>query len=523
MSRIAIVKIHPGLNMALPQLSGDLVQAGHETRMYFFKQYKIEEEYFNSEFSDDRNVKLEANYTDFEEEYQTLAAQLADFNPDVIGLSVISLSIPEAVKTTQFLRSKFNLPIIWGGVGVTLEPEIAIPHADIICVGEGEEVMVDLADRLDKGEDIKRIEGTWAKTEDGEIIKNARRPSGSLDAISIPDWNPDKMLYITSEKVLDGAAAYKLITDGDYQIMTQRGCPFSCSFCVESRYQEMFGKKNSLRRRSVDVVIEELVRAKETFNPQVIWFWDDVFTLNPRWLEEFLPRYKEEVGIPFWCYTYPTTHKPKLLRQLKDAGCNCISMGVQSGSERVLREVYNRPTPLDRVIEASQEIVDAGIIGYFDLISRSSFEIEEDLRSTFNFLVDLPQEMNYIGVGEMKSYPTYAYTREEEAAEIDTIAKSVEGLDDKTFDYYHNLYWVALNPHLDREEKLRIGADPAYRENPALLEKYYYAHLTVNQAIYQMRMATISGDHPYQMFPPPRHKHNPMSASQAPPAARVSV
>ena len=236
MSRIAIVKIHPGLNMALPQLSGDLVQAGHETRMYFFKQYKIEEEYFNSEFSDDRNVKLEANYTDFEEEYQTLAAQLADFNPDVIGLSVISLSIPEAVKTTQFLRSKFNLPIIWGGVGVTLEPEIAIPHADIICVGEGEEVMVDLADRLDKGEDIKRIEGTWAKTKDGEIIKNARRPSGSLDAISIPDWNPDKMLYITSEKVLDGAAAYKLITDGDYQIMTQRGCPFSCSFCVESRY-----------------------------------------------------------------------------------------------------------------------------------------------------------------------------------------------------------------------------------------------------------------------------------------------
>ena len=74
--------------------------------------------------------------------------------------------------------------------------------------------------------------------------------------------------------------------------MTQRGCPFSCSFCIESVYQDMFGKKNSLRRRSVDVVIEELVAAKQKLGIRQVMFYDDVFTVNPRWLREFAPRYK---------------------------------------------------------------------------------------------------------------------------------------------------------------------------------------------------------------------------------------
>ncbi|HEY6131728.1 MAG TPA: radical SAM protein, partial [Halioglobus sp.] len=297
-----------------------------------------------------------------------------------------------------------------------------------------------------------------------------------------------------------------------YQIMTQRGCPFSCSFCIESRYQEMFGKKSSLRRRSVDLVIEELVAAKEKFNPRVLWFWDDVFTVNPRWLKDFLPKYKEKVGIPFWCYTYPTTHDLGRLKDLKEAGCNCISMGIQSGSERILQDVYNRPTPLDRVIEASQEIIDAGLHGYFDLISKSSFETEADLRSTFEFLIDLPQEMNYGGIGEMKSYPTYAYTTQEETIKSSNIVSTLCTVDDKTYDYYHRLYWVARNPFIDKQDKLAIGNEPMFRNAPELLEQYCYGVRSVNMAIYQMRIVTEKGEHPNKLFPPEPYVHKPIKA-----------
>ncbi len=504
MSRIAIIKIHPGLNMALPQLSGDLVRAGHKTRMFFFKSYKFEREYMDSASlinrSDDVAPIVEIDYGD---DYEALAVRLEAFKPDALGLSVISLSIPEAIKTTAFLRGRFDLPILWGGVGTTLEPEVAIEHADLVCVGEGEGVMVEFADRLDAKLDWKDIGGTWTHADDGTVIKNPKRDIRDLDEIAIPDWDFTKMVYVTDEKAIAGRQALQLITQGDYQIMTQRGCPFSCSFCVESRYQEMFGKKKSLRRRNIDVVLEELVQAKEQHNPGVIWFWDDVFTLNPRWLNEFLPRYKAEVGIPFWCYTYPTTHKLELLLQLKEAGGNCLSMGIQSGSERILEEVYNRPTPLGRVIEASQEIVEAGIVGYFDLISNSSFETEEDLRSTFNFLIELPQELVYLGPGDMKSYPTYSYTRNEEAMLATNVLASTVGVTKEIYDYYHNLYRVARNPLLDKEEKIKIGSERMFRETPALLNEHIYAQTSFEDGIRQMRQATVSGAHPYSFYPVP--------------------
>jgi radical SAM superfamily enzyme YgiQ (UPF0313 family) len=383
--------------------------------MFFFKSYKFEREYMDSASlinrADDVAPIVEIDYGD---DYEARAVRLEAFKPDTLGLSVISLSISEAIKTTAFLRGRFDLPILWGGVGTILEPEVAIEHADLVCVGEGEGVMVAFAGRL----------------------------------------------------------ALQLITKGDYQIMSQRGCPFSCAFCVESRYQEMFGKKRSLRRRNIDVVLEELVQAKEQHNPGVIWFWDDVFTLNPRWLNEFLPRYKAEVGIHFWCYTDPITHKLELLLQLKEAGGNCLLMGIQSGSERILEEVYNRPTPLGRVIEASQEIVEAGIVGYFDLISNSSFETEEDLRSTFNFPIELPQELVYLGRGDMKSYPTYSYTRNEEVILATNVLASTVGVTKEVYDYYHNLYRVARNRLLDKEEKLKIGSECIFRETRALLNEY---------------------------------------------------
>ncbi len=518
MAKIALVKIHPDLNMALPQLTGDLSRAGHFARMYFFKDYNVQE-YLETPFSADRSLALkDSGDYQFGADYEALAEKLDDFKPHAIGLSVISLSIPEAIKTTAFLRERFDVPILWGGVGTTLEPEIAIEHADLVCIGDGEEVLIEFADCIhekprwrERGEWLK-IDGTWAKDEHGNVHKNPKRSIGSLDDIAIPDWTPSKMFYVTDGFVKRGKLAQERVSFGDYQIMTQRGCPFSCSFCVESRYQEMFGKKSSLRRRSVDVVLEELVKVKETFSPTpaMIWFWDDVFTLNPRWLDEFLPRYKEEVGLPFWCYTYPTTHNLELLKKLKEAGCNSITMGIQSGSERLLSDVYNRPTPLDRVLEAAEEIVESGITGYFDLITRSNFETEADLRSTFEFLTKLSQRMIFMGAGDMKSYPTYAYTRKETEEMGDNILATNFGLDDATYEYYHQLYFVARNPHIDIEEKLRIGNEPLFRSNPELLDQFTYVKLDFYEVLRQMRLCTISGEYPYDMFPPPQYEHVPL-------------
>ncbi len=478
MARIALIKIFTGLNLAPAQLSGELLRAGHASRIIYFKDHHIvnyehKDEY---EVTDYPGVFIDANatkkvwncYKPFsEKEYKLLVEDLQEFQPDAIGFSVISGTIPAAATVTAKLKEYFDVPIIWGGPGPTLEPERCIQLTDLVCVNEGEEVIVELANKLDAKADITDIAGTLARKPDGSVVKNATRPLLKLDNIAIPDWNLDHYVHINNFKG-KRTHIYPNNLGQEYPIMTQRGCPFSCSFCIESRYQDMFGKKDSLRRRDVDLVLKELHWAKDNLDIKSVLFYDDVFTVNPRWLKKFLPRYKAEIGLPFWCYTYPTTHDPALLQQLKDAGMISITMGVQSGSARILKEYFNRPTDTARVLEAAQEIVDLGaeVKGFFDLISKVPFETEDDLRATFNFMLELPKEFCTVGFGEMTNFPTYDFT-EQVAREGEIASKSTPSEAD--YDYYHKLYLLTRSP-MPMDDVRKVGEDPKYRANHHLLD-----------------------------------------------------
>jgi hypothetical protein len=240
-------------------------------------------------------------------------------------------------------------------------------------------------------------------------------------------------------------------------------------FCIESRYQDLFGRKNSLRRKAIDPIIEELLWAKEHLRINKVMFYDDVFTVHPRWLDEFLPRYKKEIGLPFWCYSYPTTHDRELLAKLKDAGCVAITMGVQSGSERVLKEHFNRPTKSARVIEAAEEIVETGITGFYDLITRVDFETIDDLEETFEFLLKFPIQMNTFMLPNMTSYPTYSYSEAVIAADS---AGTLNRPSEKDYDFYHHLYLLTRST-LPVSKIREIKNDPMYRENPSLMTQFY--------------------------------------------------
>lgn len=482
MARIALIKLFTGLNLAPAQLSGELQRAGHESLIIYFKDYRTElfEEHTKLAVTDYPGIFIDSNgikkvwncYKPFSaHDFQLLMQALSDFRPDAIGLSTISGTIKETALVTSEIKKHFPVPIIWGGPGPTLEPERCIQMTDLICINEGEGVIVDLANRLDANQDITTIPGTHARLADGTVRKNPERPLLPLNDIAIPDWDLSRYVHINHVKgVRYGVYPNNLVRE--YPIMTQRGCPFSCSFCIESRYQDMFGKKNSLRRRDVQLVLDELHWAKKNLDIASILFYDDVFTVNPRWLKEFLPRYKEEIGLPFWCYTYPTTHDKAMLAMLKDAGMVSITMGVQSGSARILRDYLNRPTDRQRVIDAAQEIVDLGpdVKGFFDMITKIPFETEEDLRETFEFLLELPVEFKTLGFGEMTNFPTYDFTNSVDENHS-LISKNRQAVTDKLYDYYNRLYLITRTP-MARDEVRAIGNDPRYRENPALLDKF---------------------------------------------------
>src|SRR5262249_10273900 len=188
---------------------------------------------------------------------------------------------------------------------------------------------------------------------------------------------------------------------------------------------------------------------------------DDVFTVNPRWLREFAPRYKREIGLPFWCYTYPRSTRKEDIALLRDAGCVSMTMGVQSGSEAVLGE-YNRPVDGDLSVRAAQIIVDAGIKGLFDLMTMSEYETEETCRDTFEFLLRFPKEMKTVGFYPMHLFPNYSYTQKVRSNHLKPKLTAEE------YEYWHKLYFLTRTD-LPRAVVKALGRSRLVRRFPRLL------------------------------------------------------
>lgn len=467
------------------QLAGELVAHGHQPKIIFFKRQEVlgidesrQPEYqlgdvpmqsYTVTRHGSELIETSVWKKTKPQELQHLVTAIKEFGADAIGISTLSLGMTLAAEVTTHLRQHFNLPILWGGTGPTIEPDRSIQHADLVCVGEGEEVIIEIANRLDANQSLSGIAGTWFRMADGSIQKNPKRPVSDLDRIAIPNWDPDHYALINGPKFERTLRPDAHSIDKSYQIMTQRGCPFSCSFCVESFYQNEFGKKDSLRRMAPEKAIRELKIAKEKLGFRTVTFMDDVFTVNPRWLETFLDLYKKEIDLPFFCYTYPTTHTPEVLAMLEKAGCHAITMGVQSGSQRILTEVYDRPTKVGRVIKAAEEIAKSNIpAATFDIIPQTEFDTEDDLRETLEVLLQLPKGLDSTFYNKMAYFPNYPI--QDKFKDANLLAHSGK-LSEDTYLYYFKLYDLTRS-NMPVEKIRAIANDPQYRANHHLLDPF---------------------------------------------------
>lgn len=485
MAKIAIIKPFYGMTINGAQLAGELIAHGHTPKIIYFKKQEAvpidnvsNGEYQLGDVPMQNHIISKSGCYIVEtsiwkktkpHELQRLVKTIRDFGADAIGISTLSHSMTFAAEITTHLKQHFDLPILWGGTGPTVEPERSIEHADLVCVGEGEAVLVEIANRLDKKQALSGIPGTWFKNPDGAIEKNPKCPVSDLEQIAVPNWDADNYVYINGPRFESPFRPDAHSVDKSYHMMTQRGCPFSCSFCVESFYQNEFGKKDSLRRMSPEKAVRELVIAKERYGAKTVTFMDDVFTINPRWLEKFLALYKQKVGLPFFCYTYPTTHNAKILSLIEDAGCHAITMGVQSGSDRILTEVYDRPTKTGRVIEAAHEIVNSGIPARsFDMIPYTEFDNEEDLKITLEVMLQIPKGIDTTFYTRMAYFPNYPI--QEKFKDQSLIMRSDKPSHD-TYSYYFKLFEITRTD-MPVEQIRELANDPKYRKNHDLLNPF---------------------------------------------------
>lgn len=319
---------------------------------------------------------------------------------DLVGFSFMSQYFDRAVQITQHLKKYFNTPIIWGGIHPTYRPEQCLNYCDIVCIGEGEYAVVELAEKISKGIDYIDIKNFWFKS-NGGIKKNGQgQIVQNLDELPfvdyeienhyVYDWRSKDIIPIDKEIMTEQFPKLAYFNDKHlvtYRTMTSRGCPHRCSYCASSAMMK-------LRRRSVDNVIEELQVILNQFNSiEIISFFDDTFFAAPvEYFEEFSDKYKKKIGLPFHAQCSPTTINEKKMELLVDAGLYFTEMGIQTGSERI-KKLYRRVVSDQRMIDAAAIINRYSakmLMPDYHVILDNPWETNDDVMDTLRLLLSLP-------------------------------------------------------------------------------------------------------------------------------------
>ena len=364
-------------SFGIEYLSAVLTQAGHQTELIYDPGL-------------DNNFYVSAGWLKRLNVPRRLLRKARDFAPDLVAFSSITNLYPYVKDMARALKAELNVPTVIGGIHPTVLPELVLQEDcfDMVCLGEGEYALLELANRLERGEDVTDIQNLWVKDSQGVIHRNPQRPLiQDLDALPFPD----KDLFYRN------GAFWRNVS-----IMTGRGCPYHCTFCVNSFYQQMNARPEKLvRRRSVDSVIQELKLYKQKYRPRTVNFQDDTFSVDIDWLTEFADRYAAEIKVPFQCNVHPMTVTREIVGVLKKAGCRSVCMGVQSGNNELRKMVLKRPGSNERIIEASRLIKEAGI----QLVTEYIFGLPDETPETMWESATLNRELKADNTSTFVFYP----------------------------------------------------------------------------------------------------------------------
>jgi radical SAM superfamily enzyme YgiQ (UPF0313 family) len=324
-----------GFNHGIAALSGALKAAGAQTRLIHL------------------NEALYGPVT-----LDEIAEEVVRFDPHLICFSVMSQQYKYALKIARELKARFPFPIALGGVHATMVPE-AIAQCgvfDYIGLGECDDALPALVRAIRDEKDVTSVPNFWVKT-DGGYKRNAVGPFPRLESLPPKDYeifDLDSMLGKMN---------------GWMSMITSRGCPYRCSYCFNhqlfARYREEAKEKPAayLRRYPTERVIGDMRGLKER-HPDIRTFIidDDLFALNEQAVIEFCEAYKESgIGLPFVVNAHVQVFTPAMARALKAAGCKILKFGVESGSERIRKEVLKRSMSDQAIYDAFNMAHEAGL------------------------------------------------------------------------------------------------------------------------------------------------------------------
>ncbi len=329
---------------------------------------------------------------------------------DLVGISLMSNHFGNSVELTRHLHKNSHALVIWGGIHPTIRPNECLDYADLICVGEGEDALLELVNQIDSGKGFTGIDNIWYK-ENGRIISTPLRPLATdLDRFPYPDYDL-KEHYILhqgriqpmTEELLYYYLRWPYDSDQEptYITMMSRGCTWNCTYCNNNALRMIYHDDWKVRRRSVPNFIGELKKIEMSFpGIKCLEIEDDVFLDNKETLREFAALYKKNLKTPLFVAGFqPSMVTEENIALLVDAGMTRVRMGIQTGSIDTLHRVYKRPGSTEQLRRAFMVFhkfsmhIDPPM---YDLIIDNPWETEADRLETLKLLLEIPKPYNVV-------------------------------------------------------------------------------------------------------------------------------
>jgi anaerobic magnesium-protoporphyrin IX monomethyl ester cyclase len=283
--------------------------------------------------------------------------------------------------------------VIACGSDMTDHAESYLEHgSDYVLIGEGDETLPELIDHLEgkPAPAVANIRSIAYRDDNGQIVKTPLRPViNHLDELPFPAWD-----LVDRDKYR--AIWYEHHGYYSMNLVTTRGCPFHCNWCAKP----IWGQRYNVR--SPQNVVEEMRWLKETFNPDQIWFMDDIMGIQDRWIEEFADLLdKHNLRIPFKSLNrVDLLLRGKTIPALARAGAQIVWVGAESGSQKIL-DAMDKGTQVEQIYEATRQLHAHGVKVAFFLQFGYPGETREDIEQTLKLVRDLVPD----DIGISVSYP----------------------------------------------------------------------------------------------------------------------
>jgi radical SAM superfamily enzyme YgiQ (UPF0313 family) len=376
--------------LGLSYLAAVLRRKGHDVLIYDADSNIKPSKINYARLEEDYPLYLKALKNDSHPVWQETRETISGFRPDIVGITAWTTFVASSLKLASICKEyDKTVPVIVGGPHGTIKWDELMricPDIDLLVCGEGEETILELVEKIGKNKKyapgiLKDVKGVVYRHNEQLIRTGPREFIEDLDTIPFParDALLNKASYDSEDMGL---------------LMTSRGCPYGCSYCATSIW------KREVRYRSINNIIEEIKLVKNVYGTSQFAFKDDSFTVSRKRVMQLCDRLiAENLNINWDCNTRVNLVDEELLTKMKAAGCNGIKVGIETGSEKILK-LMNKNITLDQCRKAAGLFKKAGIYwtGYFMMGLPS--ETKEETYETLRFMKEIKPDFASLSVYE---------------------------------------------------------------------------------------------------------------------------